>query len=271
MSQNCLYSDCVYFDKITLRTAVEHKEWYRPLFNFLFSNNLYIAFSDSLLVELSQGTGKHTDLNTFFTILPSAKIKSFATIIEEETRSYPKMRTDTLLSHTVSFESEKQTVAKWFISDKVKEAKRKQLIYAKHMKQQLNSIEANFKPSNVGIYTIEQAEVFAWMVTMKWLTESHPDFMRKLNTDGSVLKAEAFPSIQLYAYYVYYKCYLGNSKPKDLSEFGDLFQLFYFPYCKLIILENAMCSMLYKIRSHFRILDGVDVKTIKFFSDTSGR
>jgi len=102
---------------------------------------------------------------------------------------------------------------------------------------------------------------------MQWLTASHPAFMKKLNDKGVVLKAEAFPSIQLYAYYVYYRCYLDNRKPKGLSELKDLFHLFYFPYCKLLILERDMCEILNKIKSHCKVLSDVEVRNINFFND----
>ena len=77
--------------------AIEHPELYRPLFNFLFENHLCIAVSDALLIELSQATKKQADFNTFFTILPSAKIKSFEAVIEEEATHYTVVYGRTIL------------------------------------------------------------------------------------------------------------------------------------------------------------------------------
>jgi len=247
--------------------VVEHPELYRPLFNFLFENHLCIAFSDALLVELSQATRKHDKFNTFFTILPSAKIKSFEAVIEEEVKSYPKMRTDILLLRPTNSEFGRQTITSWLSSDKIEEPRRNQQLYTKNIKQQLEYVKSNFPPSNQGKYNIEQAEIFAWMVTVQWLKRSYPDFMKKLNDNRRLLKAEAFPSIQLFAYYVYYKYYLDNRQPKELSDFGDLFHLFYFPYCTLIILERNMYSILNQIKSRCKVLDGVEVNNVDFFSN----
>jgi hypothetical protein len=266
MSQGYSYSGCGYLDAKIISMTVEHPEWYRPLFNFLFKNNLYIAFSDALLADLSKATRKHDEFNTFFTILPSAKIKSFEAVIEEEVNSYPKIRTDTLLLSPTSSESSKQTIANWLISDEIKEARRKQLLYAENIKQHLESVKSNFLPSSHGKYNKGQAEMFAWLITVEWLRKSHPDFMKKLIDNKRLLKAEAFPSIQLFAYYVYYRYYLDNRQPSVLSDFGDLFHLFYFPYCKLIILERHMCSILNKIKSHSKMLDGVKVTNIDFLN-----
>ena len=245
--------------------AVSHPEWYRPLFNFLFKNNLYIALSDALLVELSQASKKHDKFNTFFTVLPSVKIKSFEVVIEEEVNSYPNMRTDILVLPPTSSESGKQKIANWLISDEIEKARRKQLLYAKTIKQHLESVKSNFPPSTQGKYNKGQAEMFAWLMSVQWLRKNHPDFMKKLIEHKRLLKAEAFPSIQLFAYYIYCKYYLDSRQPMGLSDFGDLFHLFYFPYCKLLVLESDMYIILDKIRLQSKMLDHVEIANINFF------
>jgi len=267
MSRNCSFSECVYLDTNVLSLALEHSEWYRPFFNFLFRNHLYIAFSNPLLLELSKVERKHADLDTFFAILPWAEVKSFETVIEEEVKSYPEKRTEPLLVCPLNLEFGENTISQLLISEETEEARRKQLLYAKAMKRQFDLVKSNFPPSEVGWYTREQARTFAWMITMQWLTLSHPAFMKKLNDRGVVLKAEAFPSIQLYAYYVYHKYYLGNKKPKELSELKDLFHLFYFPYCKLLILERDICDVLNEIKYRCKVLSDVEVRNIDFFDD----
>ena len=267
MSRSYYHSECVYLDTNIISIIVEHPEWYSRLFNFLFENHIYIAFSDVLLTELSQAKRKHNDFNTFFTILPSAEIKSFETIIEEEVKSYPKIGTDNLLLRSTNLELDEQTIASWLSADETKAAREKQLLRAKKMRQHLEIVKTNFPPSNQGKYSRGQAEIFAWMVTAQWLKVSHPDFMRKLNDKRRLLKAEVFPSIQLFAYYVYYKYYLDNRQPKELSDLDCLFHLFYFPYCKLVIVESRMCSILNKIKSHSKILDNAEVTNVDFLSN----
>ena len=274
MSQTGSYPDCVYFDTNIISMSVEHPEMYCPLFNFLFENHLCIAVSDALLIELAaQETRKQADFNTFFTLLPSAKIKSFEAVVDEEVKSYPNTRTDTLSLWPADSGFGKETITSWLISDEIKEAERKQLLHVKKMKQCLESVNFNFPPSIMGMYDRGQAEIFAWMLSVQWLRGSHPELMKKLNEDRRLLKAEAFPSIQLFAYYVYYKCYLGNRQPRALPDFGDLFNLFYFPYCKLIILERDMFRILNQIKSYCKVLDRVEVRNVDFFNNnqTLGR
>jgi hypothetical protein len=261
------YPDCVYFDKNIISMVVGHPKLYRPLFNFLFENHLCIAVSDALFIELSQETVKQADFNTFFTLLPSAKIKSFEAVIEEEVKSYPKTRTDASLLWPADSKFSKENITSWLIPDKIEEGQIKQLLHAKKMRQYLESVNSNFPPPNLGKFNKEQTEFFAWMLTAQWLRGSHPQFMKKLNEKRRLLKGEAFPSIQLLAYYVYYKCYLGNRQSKALSDFSDLFHLFYFPYCKLIILETDMYDILNKIKSDSKMLDSVEVTNMDFFNN----
>lgn len=264
MSQNCYHSECVYLDTNIISMVVGHPEWYRGLFNFLFENHFYIAFSDALLTDLIQAKRYQLDFTTFFTILPSAKIKSFEAVIEEEVKSYPKIRTDTLLLRPTNLVLGEQITTSWLNSEEVKEAREKQLLCSKDIRQNLEIVKSNFPPSNQDKYSGGQTEIFAWMVTAQWLKKNHPDFIKKLNDNKRLLKAEVFSSIQLFAYYVYFRYYLGNRQPKEISDFGCLFHLFYLPYCKLVIVEHDMFSILNKIKLHSKVLEGVEVANVDF-------
>ena len=194
-------------------------------------------------------------------------MKSIETVIEDEAEAYSSKHAEALLTSIQDLKLGEQAVNKLLTSEENEEAQRKQELYVKRMKKQLDLVKSNFPPSTAGCYTIDQAETFSWMITMQWLTTSHSAFMKKLNEKRIVLKAEAFPSIQLYAHYVYYLCFLGNRKPKELSEFGDLLHLFFFPYCKIIVLESNMYEIFSKIKSQCKILSNVEVRDIDFFKD----
>jgi len=236
----------------------------------LYGNDLCIAVSRALLLELSDATRKHADLNTFFTVLPSALIKKRETIIEEEVRSYPDRRTDTLLYYPLNTELGKQTITKWLSADGVREGRKQQRLDAQEMKRQLDSVKYNYSPSKSGKYVKEQAKDFAWRITLQWLARAHADFLRHLHNNGLVLGAEVFQSIQFYAYFIYYKYYLGNREPRKMSDFGDLFHLFYLPYCKLAVLEKDMYDILRQIDSGYKILGNMEVKTETQFLTSLG-
>ena len=263
MPQKYSFSRFIYLDTWVFDRLIKEPKRIRSLFDFLTRHDLSIAVSEALLLELSDALHQHVDLNTLLTMLPSALIKTSETILDEEVRSYPNRRTDTLLLYPLNMELGRQTITEWLSSDKLKEGRRQQRLDAKKMKQRLDYVKSNFPPSKLGKYTKEQAKEFAWMITVQWLASTHPEFLQKLSYD----KADVFLSIQLHAYYVYYKYYLDNREPKKLSDFGDLFHLPYLPYCALAILERDMSNVLNKVKSHYKVLDGVEVKNVDFLND----
>jgi hypothetical protein len=263
MPQKYSFSRFIYLDTWVFSKLLKEPKKVRPLFDFLISHDLCIAVSEVLLSELCDATHYHTDLNMLLTTLSSALIKTSEAILDEEVISYPNRRTDTLLLYPLNVELGRQTITQWLSSDRLNAARRRQKLDAKKMKQRLDSVKFNFPPSKLGKYTKEQAKEFAWMITVQWLANTHPDFLRKHKN----VKADIFLSIQLHAYYAYYKYYLDNREPKKLSDFGDLFHLPYLPYCTLTILERDMSSILNKIKSHYNLLDGVEVKNVDFFND----
>jgi hypothetical protein len=267
MSGNGSSFGWVYLDPDVLRTVVEHSGWYCSFFNFLFRNRLRIAFSDSLLVELGRVEIKEVDFTRLFAVLPWGKVKNFEKVIDEEVESYPNSRVDSLLFSPERLGARNEAVDDLLVSNRVEEQRKKQLIFVDRMKKHLEYVKAIFPPSRSGVYTKEQAEVFAWMVTVQWLRRIHPDFIGRLNDKKVLLRAEAFRSIKLFAYVVYYKYYLGKRQPKDLTNFGELFHLFYFPYCKLIILGRETWRIVNEIKSDCKALDGVEVKNVDFFQE----
>ena len=267
MSQTYSFSRFIYLDTWVFSKLINEPKRIRSLFDFLTRHDLCIAVSRALLLELSDALHQHADLNTLLTMLPSTLIKASETILDEEVKSYPNRRTDTLLLWPLNVELGKQTITKWLSLDELKKGRRQQQLDAKKMKQRLDSVKSNFPPPKSGNYTREQAKEFAWRITVQWLASTHPKFLQELDKDALVLKADIFLSVQLYAYYVYYKYYLDNREPKKLSDFGDLFHLPYLPYCTLAILERDMSNILNKIKSHYKVLDGVEVKNVDFFED----
>ena len=75
-----------------------------------------------------------------------------------------------------------------------------------------------------------------------------------------------FKGIQLFAFYVFYKYYNGQRDPKKISDFGDLFHLFYIPYCKMAILDRDQCSFLRSIQKDYNIMKNIRIENKDFFN-----
>lgn len=266
MSQEISFSRFVYPDTNILGMLAEDVAMWRPLQDFLYRHDLCIAVSAAQVAELSEARTLHTDLNMLLTAVPSVLIKPPDIILEEEVRSYPYTRTDTLVLYYLNALFGKQDFAEFLSSLELAEARKQQRLAAKQMRQQFDTLKPNFPPSEFGEYIWEQAEEFAWINTVQWLADTHLLFLQRFKDKASDLKAEVFLSVQLFGYAIFYKYYL-HGKQAELTDFGDMFHLFAIPYCKLAILERDMCNVLNHIKSHHSVLDGVVVKNVDFFRD----
>lgn len=264
MSQKVSFSRFVYLDTNILSMLVKKPEWCRPLPDVLYRHDLCIAVSGADVIELSETRHLHEDLNTLLTAIPSVLIKPHDKILDEEVRSYPNRRTDTLVLYRLNELLGKQAFAQ-FLSSPELDAARGQLPSAEQMRQILDALKPNFPPSKSGKYAREQAEEFAWGITVQWLTKTHRSWLRRFKDKGSVLKADVFLSVQLFGYALFYKYYLQGRQPKKRSNFVDMMHLATLPYCKLAILEKDMSNILNQIKSHHKVLDGVVVKDVDFF------
>lgn len=94
---------------------------------------------------------------------------------------------------------------------------------------------------------------------IQWLVEGHRDFLLGFQNNIENFNSKVFLSVRLFAYVIFYKYYLGQREPKKLSDFGDLFHLFYLPYCELAVVERDLCNILNQIKSNDDILATTDM------------
>jgi hypothetical protein len=147
---------------------------WRPLQDFLYRHDLCIAISAAQVAELSEARTLHASMNTLLTAVPSVLIKPPDMILDEEIRSYPHRRTDTLVLYYLNALFGKQDFAQFLSSPDLAEARRQQRLAAKQMKRRFDALKPNFPPSESGEYTWEQAEKFASINTLQWVADTHP-------------------------------------------------------------------------------------------------
>lgn len=148
---------------------------------------------------------------------------------------------------------------------KMRDARKEQKLSAKKMKKVHQKRKRNFPPSRSGKYIKKQASEFADMITIQWLRFNHKKFLKNFKNEIEKLNFEIFLSVRTFAYTIFYKYYLQDREPNKLSDFGDLFHIFYIPYCKLAIIERDLCNVLNQIKRNSNILNNVKIRNIDFF------
>jgi len=219
-----------------------------------------IALATAQVVELSSAKRLHWGLKELLGNLRSVLTKPPDVILEEEVKSYPNRRTNNLTLVHLNTVKGMNIVSQLLSSTKARE---RQLLDAKQMKSQLDIVKANYPKTKIGKYCREQAEGFTWRITFQWLAQTHSSFVKELMDRESEFKAEVFRSIQLFAFYLFYKHYMQEREVR-LTDFGDLFHMATIPYCKLVIVEKDMCNILNQIKSHHKMLGDVEIEDIRF-------
>jgi len=265
------FSRFVYLDTNIYSHLAKNLQLWNRLFEFLMANDLCLALSGANLAELADARALHEKLVDLLLLMPSAAIKTWDAVLDEEVKAHPQRRTDSLLLYPFNQllleENGCDTLLGWFTSNKLAKARREQLQYAQQMQARHSSLKSNFPPSKSGEYTRQQAAEFASFNVMQWLADTHYDFLASFKDRAQNLHTEVFLSLRLFALVIFYKYYLGRREPDRLSDFGDLFHLFSLPYCRLAIMERDLCNVLNQIKRHHGVLDSTVVRNIDFFKD----
>ena len=86
------FSRFFYPDTNILRFIADDLSTWRPLQDFLHSNDLCIALAGGQASELSDVGKSHQDLNTVLTAVPTVIAKPMEDILDDETSLYPQVR-----------------------------------------------------------------------------------------------------------------------------------------------------------------------------------
>lgn len=266
MTPEITFSRFAHFDTNILSTLAKDKSLWRPLQEFLHSNDLCLAIGSGQIAELNSDDRLHEPLNDLLTFVPSALIKTHEVILDEEVKSHPHKRIDTLFQYSLNALLGKPDFGNYLSSPELTEARNEQKQTSQTWMQRLFSLKSNFPPSKTGKYTREQAADFAWIITIQQLRDKYLNFLEQFKNDVGEFHADVFLSVQIFGYVTFYKYYLTEQQPKQ-SDFGDMFHLHAMPYCKLVIVERNMCEVLNQIKKNSNILNGVVIRNIKFLKD----
>jgi len=265
------FSNFVYFDTNIILEIAKNKTLWKDLYTFLEQNDLTMGLSTGQIAEIADAKKLHQPLVGLFLSVPTALLKVWDEIVNEEIESHPNERTKTLMMYPLNaILAEKNGIDKLFnflSSGNLANARNQQKTLATKMNQRHQQLKGNFSPSKSGKYEKEQASSFADVLVIQMLANINRQFLVDMNKDISLLHLEVFKSIRTYAFVLFYKYYLGNREPSKLSDFGDLGHLFYLPYCKLIVMERDLCTILNQIKQNQDVLENSIIKNIEFLKN----
>ena len=98
---------------------------------------------------------------------------------------------------------------------------------------------------------------------LRELGDVNGPFVNMFKDQVDELKVKAFQGSYIRAAYTYYR-YIKDGFAPQPSDIADMYQVFYMPYCKNVILEKSMSGILYRLRNDKGLLPETDIKSIRF-------
>ena len=144
------FSQFLYLDTNIIGYLAENKSIWKKLLDFLYGKNMCLGFGVQF-AELSNVRRLHGNLAELMLFLPSAAIKTFDEIVDEEIDAHPQTRSDSLLLSTFNqllFEKNGLKIIKNFLaSSNLSKVRNSQLQSAEKFREITYQLKPNFLPS----------------------------------------------------------------------------------------------------------------------------
>ncbi len=257
------FSKFIYLDTNILSELAKKKLPWKPFRNFLIKNDLTIAITGQQLLELEPAHRLHSGLEVLLDEFSSAFIKTWDKILDEEINSHPKYRMQSLYFKTLTIKDVHEIIS-IIKKDRMNAEQHK---YAAQLNSRHQVLKGNFKPKRGNKFTVNDAKIFTSLNVRQQIGSYKHNFLLPYKNDFSRFNISPFKSIKLYAEFIFYKYYLGNREPKELSDFGDLAHLHAIPYCEYAIIEKDNCEILNQIKHNENTLNLTTIKKMKFIRE----
>lgn len=174
------FSQFVYLDTCIFSEIAKNPDLWRPLQDFLISNDLTLAVGGAHLLELSRAVALHDDLTAVLVGVPSAAIKTEDDVLREEIEAHPHDRTDSLLLCPLNQEllasGGLDRLRKQFRSTTLQNHWSAHKRLSSMLPERVQKLKANYPPGPTGRYTKDQAEEFTAVLTYEKLASFDSEF-----------------------------------------------------------------------------------------------
>jgi hypothetical protein len=122
------------------------------------------------------------------------------------------------------------------------------------------ALKANFQPSGDS-YSAKDAELFVELAAPQYVTSQAPNWVKGLISQGKTPKPEAFPSVKMALYTVFYRFYAEQREPEEQDVFDILIGNIA-PYLDGVITENFQAEIYRKVKNRDPFLYHLSIDTV---------
>jgi hypothetical protein len=244
-----------------------HYDERNSLVKLMISEPILPCISIWSILEIRERIDIYDTFLELFSLVPFLLIESPYHILQDEIKNYPDpTKVDPVATAFSMFAEDPNTkVIPWmtrlFSQPKVKEA---ETMWRGPWKDEsleaMLSLRENFRPKGKR-YAAEDASRFIEIGVPQYIIGQAPDWARSLLNDGISISHDAFPSVKMSFYTVFYRFYAENRKPEKQDVF-DIMIGNVAPYLDIVITEKYQCEIYRKVKNRDPFLKDLQIEDI---------
>lgn len=243
----------------------KHQEFQR-LMEWTNSQKAIICFSLFTILEIRKIPEIYKQFLELFSNIPCIVLKSHEQLLQDEVSVYPDSTKvnpvlvgfpGILAKAKLSEVFDKAFSEKQIIEDEIRwNLGREDIISG------IEDLVKNF-PSENDKYTNKEIRQFIQLAGFQQIALRQRDFAKSFLDLGQAVDIDAFPSVKMTSFVVFYKFYVDARQPLTSDAF-DIMIFSVVPYVDVVFSENHFAAMTKKIKTQDRFVDHVDAFNIKY-------
>jgi hypothetical protein len=262
------YKLCLLDTNVASEMVKDRNDEFQKYFNHLFQDGYLPCFTVFSIIELRQKRELFSGFLDLFSVFPSVILKGHGQILEEEIENYPHYQEINPLSFSLvgmkpyKNLTKRQTTELLFKTEPFVSYSEK---YLANRDSDLNEMIANsqtFLPE-IGRYSKTEMWIYLQSFVLQQLFLKNREFVDRIKRE-EMIDINAFPSLLMMAYTVFYKFYEDRQRKPSNSDVFDIVISALVPYMDAVVIENNQAEAIKKTRNREKpFLSSVRILTLK--------
>jgi hypothetical protein len=234
---------------------------FRNLMTWTNFENFIICFSPFSLLEIRKSPNRYQQFLELFSDFPCAVLKSHEQLLADEVSAYPNPKNIMPIlvgapGRMVSGNSIGDILNAAFTEKQTLSDEERWLLDRDEIVNGIKSLVKNFPPETEK-YSNKQIREFILLAGFQQIAMRQHVFAKAIVDSGCAVEIDAFPSVKMMTYVVFYKFYADSLRKVLTSDAFDLLIFSAIPYVDAIISESHIVDVMRKIRNQDRFIENI--------------
>jgi len=230
------------------------------------SKNFIVCFSPFSLLEIRKSPNRYQRFLELFSDFPCAVLKSHEQFLADEVLAYPNPKNIMPIlvgapGRIVSGNSIGDILNAAFTDQQILFDEARWLSGREEIVSGIKSLVKNFPPES-GRYSRKRIREFIQLAGFQQIAMRQHSFAKASVDSGIAVEIDAFPSVKMMTYVVFYKFYADSIRKLLKSDAFDLLIFSAIPYVDAIIGESHIVDVMRKIQNQDDFIENVSAYTL---------